>query len=176
MEERVIEKISNFEQIEENGNLTISYKIYQIDKFEQIYDEENDRLILKPKIPYISDQELSLTSLLHSNIINCYVCDKCTLDGKEELISNKSKYRTILLDIWGSMPTSKILQNTTMNIKLGEHTTKGYVYINKLKFSFQSKDAQGTFKEICKMVSLCKYTLDILIELANGNKIGYKIN
>ena len=170
MEERVIEKISNFELIKENGNLIIGYKIYQIDKFEQIYDEDNDRLILKPKIPYISDQELSLTSLLHSNIINCHVC------GKNELISNKSKYRTILLDIWGTMPTSRLLQNTTMNIKLGEHTTKGYIYIDELKFSFQSKDSQGTFKEICKMVSLCKYTLDILIELANGNKIGYKIN
>ena len=176
MEERVIENISNFEQLEENGHLTISYKIYQIDRFEQIYDQDNDRLILKPKIPYISDQELSLTPLLHSKIINCHVYDECNLDGKNELISNKSHYRTVLLDIWGTMPTSKILQNTTMNIKLGEHTTKGYNYIDELKFSFQSKDAQGTFKEICKMVSLCKYTLDIFIQLGNGNKIGYKIN
>ena len=97
------------------------------------------------------------------------------LSVANELISNKSNYRTILLDIWGSMPTSKILQNTTMNIKLGNHNTKGYKYDDDLKFSFQSKDAQGTFKEICKMVSLCKYTLDIQIELGNGDDIGYKI-
>lgn len=175
MAAEVIKNISKFEQVEEDGNLIITYKIYKIDRFKQEYDESTDTLYLKPKIKYISDQELSLTSLLHSKIMNCHVYDECNLDGKNELISNKSNYRTILLDIWGSMPTSKILQNTTMNIKLGNHNTKGYKYDDDLKFSFQSKDAQGTFKEICKMVSLCKYTLDIQIELGNGDDIGYKI-
>ena len=50
MAAEVIKNISKFEQVEEDGNLIITYKIYKIDRFKQEYDESTDTLYLKPKI------------------------------------------------------------------------------------------------------------------------------
>jgi hypothetical protein len=40
--------------------------------------------------------------------------------------------------------------------------------------SVQAKDANGTFKEIIKMINLNSYKIDIGIELSNNEKINYK--
>ena len=78
-------------------------------------------------------------------------------------------FRTVLVDIWKSMPTQKIIQNTTFNIELENmEGNKGYTYHKDLKFSFQSKDTNGTWKEIVKMVELNNYQMEIVIQLVDG--------
>jgi hypothetical protein len=175
----ILKDISKFQQEIKDGNLILTYKIYNINRYKQELDESKDILYLIPKITYLSNQDIETISLTHSKIINCYIYDECSLEGKNELITNELitnelNYRKILIDVWKHMATSKIIQNTTMNIKLGEHKTKGYNYVDNLKFSFQQKDSLGTFKEICKMVNLNNYTIDIQIRLQNGKEIGYK--
>lgn len=130
----------------------------------------NDELILKPKDIYITE-ELNRTILLHSTIIECIV------KNEEKIITNKLKYRSILDDIWKSMPTQKILQTTTFNMKLtNENGINGYTWSKKLNMSIQSKDAKNTMKEIINMVKINNYYLIISIKLKNEKIIHFKIN
>ena len=85
------------------------------------------------------------------------------------LISDKKKYRQILIEIWKTMPTQKILQNTTFNFKLTEEKgEKGYDWCKDINMSFQGKDATGSVKEIINMIHLNKYALDISVKTEEG--------
>jgi uncharacterized protein YjfI (DUF2170 family) len=91
-------------------------KISNIDNYSIII--KNGEMILTPIIKKITDDDLNIISLTHSNII------KTIIMNNEELISNKNKYNSILIDIYKSMPTQKIVQNTNMNIKLTNENGK----------------------------------------------------
>jgi hypothetical protein len=127
-------------------------------------------LILTPKPKHITEDELNTTQITHSTIVECVVKDGA------ETISIGTKYRLILIAIWKSMPTQKILQNTDFNFKLtNENNHKGYEWCSDLKMSFQNKDASGTLKEIIKMVKLNKYTIKMSIKLITGTTVIFKI-
>ena len=84
--------------------------------------------------------------------------------------------RGIMINIWKSMYLQDILDNTTFNIKdTVEKGAKGYHYQKDLNFSFQSKGANDTWKEIIKMVGLNQYQMDISLQLPDGKKIHYKL-
>ena len=130
-----------------------------------------DTLILKPKNKIISEEELTMTSLTKSEITYCTI-----VDSANKSISKKKQYQPILTDIWKSMPTQKILQNTTFNFKLSnENGEKGYNWNEKLNMSYQSKDANGSMREIIHMCKLINYKLDIFIKLENDKNINFKI-
>lgn len=132
----------------------------------------NGDLILTPKNIYITEEEFNETIISNSTILKCLIKDE-----ENNIISNKLKYRPILNDIWISMPTQKILQTTTFNMKLTDENGKnGYNYIPTLKISIQGKDAKNTMKEIIKMVKLNNYSLDISIELKTKKIINFKLN
>ena len=113
----------------------------------------------------LTADELSKISFTKSNIKDC------TIRNGEKIISEKrKKYRTILDDIWNSMPTQKILQTTTFNIKLTDEKgihEKGFKCLPKKNMSFQSKDANGCMKEIIKQIKVNKYSIKISIQLEN---------
>ena len=95
---------------------------------------------------------------------------------KEEIISINTRYQSILNDIWKSMTTQKILQNTTFNFKLtNENGEKGYNWSNEISMSFQGKDANGTFKEIINMIKVNNMSINISIQLHTGEMIYFKI-
>ncbi len=128
-------------------------------------------LVLTPKKNYISAAEFLELNFANSIIHSCIIKD---LDG--ELISNKTKYRPILIDIWKSIPAQKILQNTSFNIKLtDEKGLKGYVWCPEICMSIQSKCASETIIEIIKFIGLFKYKLEISIQLESGKIIYFKI-
>jgi len=55
------------------------------------------------------------------------------------------------------LPASFILQNTTFNIKLtNENGNKGYHFYSEINMSVQAKDANGTFKEIIRILIIIK--------------------
>lgn len=129
------------------------------------------QLILTPKKTYITENELIRTSLKNSKILTCQI------NKGEEIISRKINYRSVLIDIWKYMPSQKILQTTTFNIKLtNENGEKGYNWNDELGFSFQSKDANGTIKEILHMVKVNDLSIMIFIELETGRMIRFKQN
>jgi hypothetical protein len=53
----------------------------------------NNELILTPKKKYITENELNMTRIANSSIIECVIKEE------EQIISNKTTYRSILIDI-----------------------------------------------------------------------------
>lgn len=130
----------------------------------------NGQLILTPKKIYITENELNMMIFTHS------IIEECLIKKDEVNISTNKSYRSILIDIWKSMPTQKILQTTTFNFKLtNENGEKGYNWCNDIKMSFQSKDAKGTLKEIIHMVKVNKMSIILAIKLETGRIINFRI-
>jgi hypothetical protein len=130
----------------------------------------NGELILTPKKIYMTENELNMTQITHSTI------EECIIKKEEENISTNTSYRSVLVDIWKSMPTQKILQTTTFNFKLTEENgEKGYKWCNDIRMSFQNKDATGTLKEILNMVKVNKLTIKLSIKLETGRIVHFKI-
>lgn len=138
----------------------------------QNYTQEiiNGELILTPKKQYITENELNMTQITHSTI------EECVIKREQENISINTTYRSVLVDIWKSMPTQKILQTTTFNFKLTkENGDKGYKWCDDIHMSFQNKDATGTLKEILNMVNVNKLTIKLSIKLETGRIVHFKI-
>ena len=82
----------------------------------------NGELILTPKKRYMTENELNITHITNSTI------EECLIKKEEKTISINTSYRSVLVDIWKSMPSQKILQTTTFNFKLtNENGKKGYI-------------------------------------------------
>lgn len=130
----------------------------------------NGELILTPKKQYMTENELNNTQIANSTI------EECLIKKEEETISIKTSYRSVLIDIWKSMPSQKILQTTTFNFKLtNENGVKGYTWCDDIHMSFQNKDARGTLKEILNMVKVNKLTIKLSIKLETGRIVHFKI-
>ena len=128
----------------------------------------NGELILTPKEGYITEDEINKPIFTSSKIINCIV------KNEKEIISVKTSYQSILNDIWGSMPTQKILQNTTFNMKLtNENGLNGYNWHPKLNLSIQGKTSNMCMKEILNMIRLNNYSMNITIQLQTGKIIRF---
>lgn len=145
--------------------------LIRIPKIEN-YTQEiiNGDLILTPKKQYLTENELYMTQITNSSIVECLI------QKEEEKISTEKSYRGALIDIWKSMPTQKILQTTSFNFKLtNENGKKGYYWCDEIKMSFQNKDAEQTLKEIIRMVKENKLTIKLIIKLEIGRMVHFKI-
>ena len=129
----------------------------------------NGELILTPNKIYITENDLILTNIKKSTIENCLI------KKGEETISTKKMYQSVLTDIWKSMPTQKILQTTTFNIKLTKEYDLGYNWCSDINMSFQSKEASLTLKEIIKMVKENNMSINLSIKLETGRIVNFKI-
>ncbi len=120
---------------------------------------------------YITEKELSKLNLTYSEII------ECVIKNGEKVISNKKKYRQIVIDIWLTMSPEKIVQTTTFNTKLtNENGVSGYDWIPELKMSFQGKDANKTMREIVNMIKTNNYSIKISIKLKSEKIINFRLN
>jgi hypothetical protein len=145
-------------------------RIPNIEKYTQ--EIINGELILTPKELFITEDEFNRTILNSSKILECIV------KNGEEIISNKLKYRSILDDIWISMPTQKILQTTTFNMKLSiedPFDDKGYKWCPELKLAIQNKEAKYTMREILNMIKVNNYSIKITIQLETNRIIKFKL-
>jgi hypothetical protein len=125
-------------------------------------------LILTPKLDVITEAEL-LPQLTSTKIL------ECTIKHGDETISLATKYRSLLIDIWKSMPTQKILQTTTCNFKLtNENGLNGYDWCESIRMSFQSKDSKGSFKEIIHMLMVNSYTIYLRVQLSSGKIVIFQ--
>jgi len=130
----------------------------------------NGELILTPKKQYITENELNMTQITHSTI------EKCIIKKEGAKISTNKSYRSVLVDVWKSMPTQKILQTTTFNFKLTKEIgEKGYKWCDDIQLSFQDKSAAGTLKEIVNMVKVNNLTIDLTIKLKTGRIVHFKM-
>ena len=132
----------------------------------------NDKLILTPRYIIVNETELLSKEFNNSKINYCII-----KDNNNDIVSNdKNKWFPILKDLYISSPASTILQNTTFNIKLtNENGNKGYEWCPEINMSIQRKDANGTFKEIIKMVKINNYKIDIVIKLQSNELIKFNL-
>lgn len=144
-------------------------EIIRIPNIETYTQEINDGvLILTPKPAVITEAEL-LPQLTNTKIM------ECTIKHGDETISSATKYRSLLIDIWKSMPTQKILQTTTFNFKLtNENGLNGYEWCEALRMSFQGRCAKGSFKEILHMLEVNQYTIYVRIQLSSGKIVFFQ--
>ena len=131
----------------------------------------NGELILTPRIIYITEIELDTQDLKHSKI------EECIIKKGQEIISiNKKNYRPILHDIWKSIPTQRIIENTTFNVKeTNEHGIRGYNWCPYINLSVQDKDSTRTLKEIIKMVRVNNMSINLSIKLQTDRIVHFKI-
>jgi hypothetical protein len=138
----------------------------------------NNTLILTPKMPeqlkHLPQNGLNLTEKEMVKLIRGSKILSCLIMNDDKIISQKLKYRGILIELWKAIDREVILKNTTFKIKsTDEKNINGYNYIPDLKFSFQNKDSPGILEEIIHMVKLNKFKMNIEIQLENGNVINY---
>ena len=141
-------------------------RITNIDQYTQEIVEGT--LVLTPRVISVTDDNLREFPIAKSHIISCKI------QGKDGVISEKTKYQGILTDVWTTLPTQKILQNTGFNFKLEDlKGDKGYKWCKSLHMSFQGKDAYHTFQELVSFCRLLRYEMDLLIRLQDHRLIHY---
>ena len=121
--------------------------------------------------PYLTEDEILKLSLTNSKIV------KCDVEHNGRSIStNKKNFRSILIDIWSTMPAEKIQEDSKyVNVRLtDEKGVNGYNFCSRINLSFQNRCATGTFKEIINMVKVNNYTISISIKLETDRMISFK--
>ena len=125
-------------------------------------------LILIPKNIELPNDEFLSRSFTKSEIISC--CIK----NRNKVITEKSKYQGLVIDIWKSMLLQDVLKHTTYNIKTSKEEKKNFSFNKDLQIYFQSKDSNGAIKEIINLVKINNFKLNIQIKLQNGEIINYR--
>lgn len=155
------------------GNIVQKRKmvIPDIDNYSMKFDKDDIILIRNNPREYIQESELETLDFKKSKILNCMI------KHNQETISDGRKFLSILKDVWGSMDREQILANTSFKVILQNNVNgnPGYIWDDKLKFAYQCKDANGTFKEIIKFVKLNKYSIECSIELQNSRIINFNL-
>ena len=73
------------------------------------------------------------------------------------------------------MPTQRILQTTTFNMRLeNQRGLHGYNGCPQLHMAIQNKDADGSIKEILHAVQVNGYSIHITIRLESGKSIIFR--
>ena len=114
---------------------------------------------------------ISNYNFIKSKIIRCLI-----RNDKLNNISEGTKYMTILIDIYNTMTPDNIIKNTSFNIKIGKVQGNNYKYHEKLNMSIpKSKPANNKLSEICRMVKINNYKIDMDIELFDNKIIKISI-
>jgi len=158
-----------------DGELVLKLRIPNIKSYTQ--EIINGELILSQN-KYITEEELI-------NLSPTYCISECVVKKGEQIISTKGNhiyysvldyYRSVLVDIWKTMPTQKILQTTKFNFKLtNENNEKGYKWCSDINMSFQYQNTKETLKELISMVKVNKLSINLSIKLKTGQIISFKI-
>ena len=119
---------------------------------------------------YITENELHINTIKHSKILECLI------KKEDKIISTKNSYRSVLIDIWKSMPKQKILDTSTFKFKsTNENGEKGYYWNDDIHMSFQNKNALGTLKEIINMIKVNELNIKLKIKLQTSRMVFLKM-
>jgi len=139
---------------------------------------ENGECILSPKNSPIAPPEkeyVSETTLLKS--VKDSVIQECCVRSGRFIISSETKYQAIWVDIvtkHGDLNTLR--KYSSMNIMFGRQGSyKGYRFLEKLGFSFQGKNAEGTMKDILKLCRSFNLTIEMTINAKDGTLIHFNM-
>ena len=139
---------------------------------EYMYEIINGNTIYTPRNQYIEEYELKKTNLTFSSINNCLI------KKEDKIISTTNRsYRSVLINIWKTMPVNDIRENSTFSFKsINENGVSGYKWCDDIQMSFSNRNANETVKEIIKMVKFNNLTIKLWIELSTGREIYFEID
>ena len=130
----------------------------------------DNTLFVQRKIRDLTSAELSSMSFTHSTIVHCIV--KHTTNGQAIISTDRTKFRQVLKDVFAAMPRPLLRQVTTFNLNpINMHGVNGYQWSEPLGLSIQGKDATSTLREIVRLVELNQYSLEVVVELREGNRV-----
>lgn len=143
----------------EDGDISLEKIRINLNEY-KIVENENGNKILKKYIKVINIEHLNNYNFTHSNIIKCFI---------NETEFSVLKYKPILNKICEIINNgTKIIRNTTLNVKTIKKTDGGFYYLKNLGISIQGVDANTCIFEI---VNQCiKNEIKILIEIKLTNK------
>ena len=134
----------------------------------------NGDLILTPAQKYITEEELYKLPFKSSSI------NTCIIKKNNNIISNNISnltiikyFRLVLIDIWKTMPTQKILQTSTFNFKLTQEN--GYIWYPEINMFVQNENTEKTIKEIINMIKINKMSMELSIRLNTHTMEFFKI-
>jgi len=131
----------------------------------------NGDLIITPKNDYINEDDLKFIDLIKTTIVSCRICYK-----NNNLITNKTNYMDILIEIWKLYNITEIIQKTNFNISFkNEKGYNGYIWNEFLGFSYIKENENKILKEIINFIKFNDYNIDIKIKLKNKKIIFFKI-
>jgi len=148
----------------EDGDILLKKIKINFDKY-NIVENENGNKLLKKYIKVKNIEHLNNYNFTYSNIIKCFI---------NETEFFKLKYKPILNKIYEIINDgTKIIKNTTLNIKTTEKTDEGFYHLNNLGISIQGVDAN---KCIFEIINQCiKNKITILLEIKLTNKTTLKL-
>jgi hypothetical protein len=99
--------------------------------------------------------------------------ERCIIvNSKGGIVTDKNKFRGILVDIWETMEKQKILENTTYKFKNGnKRGAKGYNWCERINMSFQDRNSNAALQEILCMVKVNNLAIDLKITLDTGESV-----
>ena len=163
------------EELEYNSLLNV--ECYYLTKDGTIYTDNEKEIVRwnSNNNPGNVKDWIKTHNLTNSEIVECSIKNENNIPIDILKLNYNTIFKNILAQ--GKQTAINIEKNTKMNICFEKRDTKGFKYnwIPELGISFQSKDANGTMKEIINMCKINSLKLDILIELQNNKKISFKI-
>jgi len=157
---------------EENSDGFITYEQINIDLEKYDIINDNNLMILKPKLKIIKISKLDEIDKKNLNLLNSKILS-CLINNKRP---TNNKYFSILKNIYSIIKKGKIItKNTLLNYDTIEKNNKGFTYLKDIGISIQKQDANYTFTEIINQCIKSNIKLDIDIKLKSGDKIKYLI-
>lgn len=134
------------------------------DKYNVSQDNDGNIILKKKKIIILeNDNLLSNYDYMFSKILYCKI-------NNEKLDNNKLKYNNILKNIYSIIGDgTKIIKNSTLNIKTTVEIKKGFEYLENLGISYQGIDSNKCINEIIKQSVRNNISIIIKIKLKNDN-------
>lgn len=124
------------------------------------------------KKKYDSIDEINKIDFIKSTIINCKIYNDI------EIISDKLNYTPILSDIYDNVDKEYLLSKYNHRISYDFKTfqkKKDFKWNDVHKFSWRTRNANGSLKEIIEICMEKKYNILLEIKLENNKLLNYKI-
>jgi hypothetical protein len=130
----------------------------------------NGVLILTPTNVFIIEEEFQKNDFLNDSIIL-----QCEIKNNEEIVSKKTTYMGLLIDVWKTMSNERVIQTTKFKFSLKDESENNMlVWYEEINMYVATKDANNTFKELLNMIKINNYSIKISIKLKEGRVIQFK--
>lgn len=150
---------------QENGNILLERIILDNVNYE-ILNENNGNILMKKIISFNITHlhELKNFDFKKSKIVSCKINDYNI---------NKLKYKSILNYIYKLIDNgSKIIKNTTLNIKTIEENNDGFYYLDDIGISIQGAESNKCLLEIINQCIVNDIDINLKIKLNNLSTVN----